>query len=79
MTSVMAAPLIARGELLGVMSLALSGLTEREERHYGRRRPRLPRRDRSRVAIAIDNSMLFEEERRTALAFQTSLLPQDPP
>jgi serine phosphatase RsbU (regulator of sigma subunit)/anti-sigma regulatory factor (Ser/Thr protein kinase) len=29
-----------------------------------------------RVAIAIDNAMLFEEERRTALAFQTSLLPQ---
>src|SRR5215472_17254922 len=33
MTSVMAAPLVARGQLLGVMSLALSGLTEREERH----------------------------------------------
>ena len=31
----MAAPLIARGQLLGVMSLALSWLTEREERHYG--------------------------------------------
>jgi len=77
--SVIAAPLIARGELLGVMSLALSNLTEREEPHY------VPD-DRdflgviaSRVAIAIDNSMLFEEERRTALAFQTSLLPQDPP
>ena len=26
--------------------------------------------------MAIDNAMLFEEERRTALAFQTSLLPQ---
>ena len=31
------------------------------------------------MAIAIDNAMLFEEERRTALAFQTSLLPHDPP
>ena len=30
----------------------------------------------SRVAIAIDNAMLFETERQTALAFQKSLLPQ---
>ncbi|MBO0776114.1 MAG: serine/threonine-protein phosphatase, partial [Actinobacteria bacterium] len=33
----------------------------------------------SRVAIAIDNAMLFEQERRTALAFQTSLLPHHLP
>jgi serine phosphatase RsbU (regulator of sigma subunit) len=74
--SVIAAPLYARGELLGVMSLALSRLTERDERHYD-----TPDRDligaiASRVAIAIDNAMLFETERRTALAFQKSLLPQ---
>jgi hypothetical protein len=31
LTSVVAAPLYARGELLGVMSLALSRLTERDE------------------------------------------------
>ncbi len=76
LTSVIAAPLSARGELLGVMSLALSRLTEREERHYD-----TPDRDligaiASRVAIAIDNAMLFETERQTALAFQKSLLPQ---
>jgi len=76
LTSVVAAPLYARGELLGVMSLALSRLTEREERHYD-----APDRDligaiASRVAIAIDNAMLFETERQTALAFQKSLLPQ---
>jgi serine phosphatase RsbU (regulator of sigma subunit) len=76
LTSVIAAPLYARGELLGVMSLALSRLTERDERHYG-----TPDRDligaiASRVAIAIDNAMLFETERQTALAFQKSLLPQ---
>jgi len=76
LTSVIAAPLYARGELLGVMSLALSRLTERDERHYD-----VPDRDlisaiASRVAIAIDNAMLFETERQTALAFQTSLLPQ---
>jgi serine phosphatase RsbU (regulator of sigma subunit)/anti-sigma regulatory factor (Ser/Thr protein kinase) len=76
LTSVIAAPLHARGELLGVMSLALSRLTERDEQHYD-----APDRDligaiASRVAIAIDNAMLFETERQTALAFQKSLLPQ---
>jgi serine phosphatase RsbU (regulator of sigma subunit) len=79
LTSVVAAPLYARGELLGVMSLALSRLTDREERHY-----ETPDRDligaiASRVAIAIDNAMLFETERQTALAFQKSLLPQAMP
>jgi PAS domain S-box-containing protein len=77
--SVLAAPLIARGQLLGVMSLALSGLTDREQRRYT-----LDDRDfisaiGARIAVAIDNAMLFEEERRTALAFQTTLLPRDPP
>jgi serine phosphatase RsbU (regulator of sigma subunit) len=76
LTSVVAAPLYARGELLGVMSLALSRLTDREDRNYG-----APDRDligaiASRVAVAIDNAMLFETERQTALAFQKSLLPQ---
>jgi serine phosphatase RsbU (regulator of sigma subunit) len=76
LTSVVAAPLYARGELLGVMSLALSRLTDHAERRYDG-----PDRDligavASRVAIAIDNAMLFETERQTALAFQKSLLPQ---
>ncbi len=76
LTSVVAAPLYARGDLLGVMSLALSRLTDRDERNYD-----TPDRDlvgaiASRVAIAIDNAMLFETERQTALAFQKSLLPQ---
>jgi PAS domain S-box-containing protein len=79
LTSVIAAPLIARGELLGVMSLALSALTEREERNYAGDDREFLGAIASRVAIAIDNAMLFEEERRTALAFQTSLLPHDPP
>ena len=79
LTSIVAAPLVARGELLGVICLALSQLTEREEQRYD-----LDDRDflgavASRVAVAIDNAMLFEEERRTALAFQTSLLPQVKP
>jgi serine phosphatase RsbU (regulator of sigma subunit) len=76
LTSVLAAPLYARGELLGVMTLALSRLTDRDERNYDP-----PDRDligaiASRVAVAIDNAMLFETERQTALAFQKSLLPQ---
>src|SRR5215831_17942877 len=79
LTSIVAAPLVARGELLGVICLALSRLTEREEQRYD-----IDDRDflgavASRVAVAIDNAMLFEEERRTALAFQTSLLPQVKP
>jgi PAS domain S-box-containing protein len=79
LTSVLAAPLIARGQLLGVMSLALSHLTERDERHYGADDRDFLSAIAGRVAIAIDNSLLFEEERRTALAFQTSLLPKAPP
>ena len=79
LTSVLAAPLIARGQLLGVISLGLSHLTDREDRHYGADDRDFVSAIASRVAIAIDNALLFEEERRTALAFQTSLLPKDPP
>jgi PAS domain S-box-containing protein len=78
-TSVIAAPLLARGELLGVMSLALSGLTRREGGHYDSFDREFVGAVAGRVAIAIDNAMLFEEERRTAIAFQTSLLPQQIP
>jgi PAS domain S-box-containing protein len=76
LVSIIAAPLCARGELLGVMSLGLSRLTDREERHYDADDRDFMAAIADRVAIAIDNAMLFEEERRTALAFQTSLLPQ---
>jgi serine phosphatase RsbU (regulator of sigma subunit) len=79
MTSVIAAPLCARGELLGVMSLATSNLTEREDQRYDADDREFLSVIASRVAIAIDNALLFEEERRTALAFQTSLLPQNLP
>jgi serine phosphatase RsbU (regulator of sigma subunit) len=76
LTSVVAAPLYARGELLGVMSLALSRLTDRVERNYDAADGDLIGAIASRVAVAIDNAMLFETERQTALAFQKSLLPQ---
>src|ERR1700722_5927521 len=78
-TSVIAAPLTARGQRLGVLSLALSGLTVRDAKHYVADDRDLVAAIASRVAIAIDNSMLFEEERKTALAFQDSLLPTKPP
>src|SRR5215469_6006296 len=79
MLSIVAAPLLARGELLGVMSLALSELSDREEQYYDAYDREFLSAVASRVAVAIDNAMLFEEERRTALAFQKSLLPQSMP
>ena len=77
--SVLASPLYARGELLGVMALALSRLTERPDPHYDLSDGELISAIASRVAVAIDNAMLFEAERQTALAFQQSLLPQRVP
>ncbi len=58
--SAAAAPLCARGELLGVMSLGLSRLSGPGSATMTPR-PRLHGGDRRRVAIAIDNAMLFED------------------
>ncbi len=79
LTSVLASPLYARGELLGVMALALSRITDRPDPHYDLADGDLIGAIASRVAVAIDNAMLFEAERQTALAFQQSLLPQEAP
>ncbi|HZC39481.1 MAG TPA: SpoIIE family protein phosphatase [Streptosporangiaceae bacterium] len=79
LVSIVAVPLLARGQLLGVMSLALSGLTRRQDPRYDADDRDFLAAVAGRVAIAIDNASLFEEERRTALAFQTSLLPQQLP
>src|SRR5215813_11497702 len=79
LTSVLASPLYARGQLLGVMALALSRVTDRTEPHYDLSDGDLIGAIASRVAVAIDNAMLFEAERQTALAFQQSLLPQAAP
>jgi serine phosphatase RsbU (regulator of sigma subunit) len=79
LTSVLASPLYARGELLGVMALALSRLTDREDPHYDLADGDMIGAIASRVAVAIDNAMLFETERNTAIAFQQSLLPQRVP
>ncbi len=77
--SVLASPLYARGELLGVMALALSRLTDRPDPHYDLSDGDLIGAIAGRIAVAIDNAMLFEAERQTALAFQQSLLPQEVP
>src|SRR5215469_10959284 len=79
LTSVLASPLYARGELLGVMALALSRITDRPDPHYDLSDGDLIGAIASRVAVAIDNAMLFEAEQRTALAFQQSLLPHSVP
>jgi serine phosphatase RsbU (regulator of sigma subunit) len=79
LTSVLASPLYARGELLGVISIALSRLTDRPDPHYDLSDGDLIGAIASRIAVAIDNAMLFEAERRTALAFQRSLLPDSAP
>ncbi|MBW8485746.1 ATP-binding SpoIIE family protein phosphatase [Actinomadura parmotrematis] len=78
-TSVISAPLLVRGELLGVMSLALSNLTKRVDPHYDGFDRDLLGAIASRVALSVDNALLFEEERETALAFQKHLLPADSP
>lgn len=79
LTSAIAAPLRARGELLGVLTLALSHLSARDKAHYDGYDRDLAGTIASRVALAIDNARLFEEERSTALAFQNSLLPRSFP
>ncbi|WP_433333120.1 SpoIIE family protein phosphatase [Spirillospora sp. CA-294931] len=78
-TSVISAPLLVRGELLGVMSMALSNISKRPDPHYDGFDRDLLGAIASRVALAIDNALLFEEERETALAFQKHLLPGDRP
>ncbi|MBB4934062.1 PAS domain S-box-containing protein [Lipingzhangella halophila] len=74
-TSAIAAPLRVRGEVLGVLTVALSHLTQRDKRNYDGFDRDLLGAIASRVAIAIDNAKLFEGERNMALAFQNSLLP----
>jgi serine/threonine-protein kinase RsbW len=64
------APLRARGRALGVLSLASSD-------------PRLTRilalRLSTRAAIALDNALLYEQERSVSHSLQLSLLGGDPP
>ncbi|MEO3811726.1 SpoIIE family protein phosphatase [Sphaerisporangium sp. B11E5] len=76
MTSAIVAPLCARGETLGLMYLGLSNLTDRRSPHYDAFDRDFVGAIATRVAIAIDNALLFEEERHTAESFQKYLLPR---
>src|SRR5260370_9217065 len=78
MTSVIAAPLVMRGQHLGVMTLALSDLTDRDTRQYVADDRDLVAAIASPVSVPIYNTLLFEEDRATALASQTLLLPSNP-
>ncbi|MGH3318968.1 MAG: SpoIIE family protein phosphatase [Streptosporangiaceae bacterium] len=77
--SAIAAPLVARGVLHGVLSLITSDLGNREDPYYNGDDQALVWAVASRIALAIDNALLFEEERQTALAFQKGLLPEEIP
>ncbi|MBX6166143.1 MAG: SpoIIE family protein phosphatase [Thermobispora bispora] len=78
-TSAIAAPLCARGEVLGLLYLALSNLSDRSSHHYDSFDRDLVGAIATRVALAVDNALLFEEERHTAESFQKHLLPRDFP
>ncbi|MGI5268909.1 SpoIIE family protein phosphatase [Nonomuraea sp. CA-218870] len=75
MNSAIVAPLTVRGETLGLMYLGLSDLTERRSPHYDAFDRDFVGAIATRVAVAIDNALLFEEERHTAESFQKHLLP----
>ncbi|MEV6982575.1 SpoIIE family protein phosphatase [Sphaerisporangium sp. NPDC051017] len=79
MTSAIVAPLCARGETLGLMYLGLSNLTDRRSPHYDAFDRDFVGAIATRVAIAVDNALLFEEERHTAESFQKYLLPRELP
>ncbi|GIH25470.1 histidine kinase [Acrocarpospora phusangensis] len=79
MTSAIVAPLCARGETLGLMYLAMSNLTDRRSPHYDAFDRDFVGAIATRVALAVDNALLFEEERHTAESFQKHLLPRELP
>ncbi|MEU6996726.1 SpoIIE family protein phosphatase [Nonomuraea sp. NPDC046570] len=76
MTSAIVAPLCVRGETLGLMYLGLSNLTDRRSPHYDAFDRDFVGAIATRVALAVDNALLFEEERHTAESFQKHLLPR---
>jgi GAF domain-containing protein len=57
LTSVLAAPLYARGSLLGVLAVARSNLTDRTDRNYAPADRDLISAVASQIAIAIDNAV----------------------
>ena len=64
-------PLIARGRVLGVLSL----LTNRSERFFTSDDLSLAQELADRAALAVDNGRLFESRNRVARSLQAALLP----
>ncbi|SDI26491.1 PAS domain S-box-containing protein [Sinosporangium album] len=79
LTSAIVAPLCVRGQTLGLMYLGLSNLTDRRSPHYDAFDRDFVGAIATRVALAVDNALLFEEERHTAESFQKHLLPRELP
>ncbi|MFC3575102.1 SpoIIE family protein phosphatase [Streptomyces yaanensis] len=73
--SYLAAPLMARGEVLGTLSLYRTV----NARAFDDQDLTLATELAARAAICIDNARLYGQERSTALTLQRSLLPQEPP
>jgi PAS domain S-box-containing protein len=73
--SYLAAPLIARGEVLGAISLYRTV----NPRPFDREDQLLACELAARAAISIDNARLYGRERDAALTLQRSLLPGHPP
>ncbi|MEV8045299.1 SpoIIE family protein phosphatase [Streptomyces griseoluteus] len=73
--SYLVAPLVARGTVLGVLSLYRTGTA----RPFDSRDLQMVCEIVGRAAISVDNALLYGRERDTALTLQRSLLPQTPP
>ncbi|MEU6242395.1 SpoIIE family protein phosphatase [Streptomyces sp. NPDC047024] len=73
--SALAAPLLARGSVLGVLTLYRTTDT----RPFDSRDLQLVCELVGRAAVSVDNALLYGRERETALTLQHSLLPQQPP
>lgn len=73
--SYLAAPLVARGEVLGTLSLYRTV----DDRPFDDQDLTLATELAARAAICIDNARLYGRERATALTLQRSILPQEPP
>ncbi len=69
--SVLVVALIARGRVLGVLSLLITTT----DRRYDQDHLALAEQVASRVALAVDNGRLFESRNRVARSLQAALLP----
>jgi GAF domain-containing protein len=67
----MSVPLLARGRILGAVTLVLS----RSERRYDERTSLLAENLAYRCALAVDNARLYRDRSEIARVLQRSLLP----